>query len=784
MIARITASQLVAFLLIGCASFHTTVEDGLSASAPIAVAISPTAATVTPGSVQQFVAIVSGAPDREIIWTVNGIPGGNDVAGAVSSSGVYSAPPRVSSAISVNVQAVSAIDHSARANAKVTVANVVSLSPTSATLAPGGTIQFTAILDGKPTVSVRWTVNGIAGGDSQIGTISFAGDYTAPASTPDRPVTVAATDAGDSSASASAIVSVYDPAVIAAHNQWIAGAAAAAASYGCTDSPVQQQPEETIAEVVARFGLTAPEGACIVLSPVSSAVGLFRYSLAWGGAVGAKDIVYISDVSRPRIWRGVEVTKDLWDASAQQPYGAQSAQTVALSPGDNIQSAVDSNPENTQFVLWPGIYRMQSVEPKNGDVFIGQAGAILNGSQVLSFRPAPQGSGLWTANASYDAWPYGNACLAGYPLCYAPQDLFIDGRIQLREVALEGLMPGKWYFDEATNQVYLPIDPTGHLVEIGMQTAAFSGNATGVLIQNLTIEKYESHAQFGAIQSGSSWTVDDVECRWNHGAGISLGPGSQILSSFVHHNGQIGIKFTGTDDVGELGTNMIAANNEISWNNYAGYDYQWEAGGSKFLFTSKLIVEGNYVHDNYGPGLWSDTDNWGAQYEANALFNNEREGIRDEANYETVIRNNVALGNGNNESIWSWSNATSWLWGAQIFLQDTSRAVVSSNTVEVPTKGGNGIAIVNQPRNSGPFGVHVATNNTVEDNTTTFLSPSGASGFAADPPEETDAGNVFNTNRYILKAGNATSTHWSWSELVDWAGFRATGQEANGTCCN
>jgi len=51
----------------------------------------------------------------------------------------------------------------------------------------------------------------------------------------------------------------------------------------------------------------------------------------------------------------------------------------------------------------------------------------------------------------------------------------------------------------------------------------------------------------------------------------------------------------GTDDVGELGTNMIAANNEIAWNNYAGYDYQWEAGGSKFLFTSGLIVEGNYV---------------------------------------------------------------------------------------------------------------------------------------------------------------------------------------------
>lgn len=578
--------------------------------------------------------------------------------------------------------------------------------------------------------------------------------------------------------------SVVNAAPTAVQTQWMAGASAVAATYGCAGTPLQQGQNDSVQEVVARFGLTARKGACIVLWPVSSTVGPSRYSLAWGGIAGGKDILYISDVSRPRIWNGIEVSKPLVAFAPQQSSGTESAQTVTLSAGDNIQSAVDANADNTQFILSAGIYRMQSVEPKDGDSFIGQDSAILNGSQILSFQPDPQGSGFWIASATYDAWPYGNACLPGYPLCYSPQDLFIDSRIQVRVSALEGLKAGTWYFDEAANQVYLPSDPTGHLVEIGMATVAFSGNAAGVQIQNLTIEKYETHAQFGAIQSSSAWTVDNVECRWNHGAGIYLGPGSKILNSFIHHNGQIGIKFAGTDAAGELGTGMIAANNEIAWNNYAGYDYQWEAGGSKFLFTSGLIVEGNYVHDNYGPGLWTDTDNFGTQYAANELLNNEREGIRDEANYDTVIRNNTALGNGNNEAAWSWRNATPWLWNAQILLLDTSGASVSSNTVEVPADGGNGIGILNQTRPSGPFGSHISADDTVQNNAITYLSANGASGLVDDTGGNTATGNSFNANRYMLKVGSENSTHWDWFSTVDWVGFKARGQEAKGTCCN
>jgi hypothetical protein len=57
------------------------------------------------------------------------------------------------------------------------------------------------------------------------------------------------------------------------------------------------------------------------------------------------------------------------------------------------------------------------------------------------------------------------------------------------------------------------------------------------------------------------------------------------------------------------GGNILIEGNEISHNNYAGFDPFWGGGGSKWVYTSHLIVRGNYSHDNLGPGLWTDINN-------------------------------------------------------------------------------------------------------------------------------------------------------------------------------
>jgi hypothetical protein len=453
-------------------------------------------------------------------------------------------------------------------------------------------------------------------------------------------------------------------------------------------------------------------------------------------------------------------------------FGAQTSTplTVTLSPADNIQLAVAAAQGGTTFVLLAGIYRMQSVQPKNGDVFKGQGSVVLNGSQLLVFEPDPAGSGLWVANAKANTINYGY-CQTAYPLCGYTQDLFIDNVLQSPVSNSRAMKPGTWNFNRSTDSVYIPANPKGHIVELGMQQYAFYGSATGVQISNLTVEKYATYAQNGAIGGNSSctgWVVNNVESRWNHGRGISLGSGSTISNSFIHHNGQLGISL--------YGTNSQALNNEIAWNNYAGFSAGWEAGGSKFWATTNLVVRSNYVHDNKGAGLWTDTNNVDTLYDSNTVINNLNDGIKHEVSYSAVIRNNIAKGNGN--------TSTTWLWNAQIEVQNSSDVEVYGNKVEVPSGGGNGIALINQNRGAGTLGPWVAANNYVHDNNVTHLGNNGASGLVDDTGGGAAVGNRFDTDHYSVPSGDGGKRHWQWLTGMDWLAFQAVGQEVQGSCCN
>jgi hypothetical protein len=86
------------------------------------------------------------------------------------------------------------------------VSVTVAVSPTSASLSPGATQQFQATVTGSSNTAATWAVDGVAGGNTTVGTVTTAGLYTAPALTGQH--TVAATSAAETSASASAAVSV------------------------------------------------------------------------------------------------------------------------------------------------------------------------------------------------------------------------------------------------------------------------------------------------------------------------------------------------------------------------------------------------------------------------------------------------------------------------------------------------------------------------------------------------------------------------------------------------
>jgi serine protease len=86
----------------------------------------------------------------------------------------------------------------------------VAVCPASASVHAGsGSQSFTATLANTTNAAVSWHVNGVAGGNSTVGTISSTGVYTAPASAPTPAmVTITAVSDAESSATGSAQVDV------------------------------------------------------------------------------------------------------------------------------------------------------------------------------------------------------------------------------------------------------------------------------------------------------------------------------------------------------------------------------------------------------------------------------------------------------------------------------------------------------------------------------------------------------------------------------------------------
>ena len=439
------------------------------------------------------------------------------------------------------------------------------------------------------------------------------------------------------------------------------------------------------------------------------------------------------------------------------------ASTITIKAGQSIQSAVNNHPAGTTFLISAGVYRQQSVVPKSGDSFIGENGAHLNGSAIVS-RFSHSGT-LWGAHLNVSppkSLP--GKCFSSSPMCAHPEDLYFDGSRFSRVTSKNEVVSNKWFLDYASGTVYLADNPTGHTVEVTMTRFAFSGSASNVTIQGLIIEKYGNFAQHGAVISiassgapGRYWVVEKNEIRYNHGPGITGSLGMKILSNYIHHNGQIGISTSGD--------NLLVSGNEISNNNTDGFAFGWEAGGAKFSLTSNLVVSYNNVHDNYGAGLHTDINNYNTLYEYNQTARNKVAGIYHEISFNAVIRYNTVV----NDGYTPYGRGIAW--GAGIFTVSSPDVEVYGNTVSDCMNGIIGVQY--QIRPGGAANVlknYYAHDNTVKQGT----------GVAAGIGDLTGTGNVYTANNhyrndtYKLSSGSSMSFHWKNRNNIDkqtWNGY-------------
>ena len=263
------------------------------------VAVTPATGSVRAGDTLQFTAKVSGTVSQAVVWSVNGVVGGNATDGMISATGKYTAPATLPNPNSISIEAASSSDKSLSGKSMITLENpvptvtgvsptavavgnfsitisgskfvsgakvmfgtqalttkfvsstqltatgtattaqqgtsiqvtvvnpdpgsiassttavkvnapqtpqiVVKITPASAQLHPGQTVQFKATVTGTTNQNVVWQVNSTPGGNATIGTISSTGLYTAPAVLPkSTSLTINAVSAADSHSTSAA----------------------------------------------------------------------------------------------------------------------------------------------------------------------------------------------------------------------------------------------------------------------------------------------------------------------------------------------------------------------------------------------------------------------------------------------------------------------------------------------------------------------------------------------------------------------------------------------------
>jgi hypothetical protein len=123
-------------------------------------------------------------------------------------------------------------------NGAGTQITAVSINPVrAAVVSVTQTVQFKATVTGDPTNSVTWSVDGVAGGNAAVGTISTGGVYTPPAGAGAH--TVQATSTVDTTKSASATVAVTDLAGVVTYHNNLARDGTNTQEYALTASSVK-----------------------------------------------------------------------------------------------------------------------------------------------------------------------------------------------------------------------------------------------------------------------------------------------------------------------------------------------------------------------------------------------------------------------------------------------------------------------------------------------------------------------------------------------------------------
>lgn len=307
----------------------------------------------------------------------------------------------------------------------------------------------------------------------------------------------------------------------------------------------------------------------------------------------------------------------------------------------------------------------------------------------------------------------------------------------------------------------------------GSPVIAFDTSGSGssdVTIRNLVITRYGAQV-LGEVGSailgtnGVNWTIDNVEVSYSGTSGVGCGPGWLVTNSFIHHNTLNGIG-------GYQSSGMTLMNSEISDNQLARLDPDTATGyaaGIKLFQSHNVNILNNSIRDNWGVGVWCDTDCYNVWIDGNTISGNTYRGVMLEISYGGTISNNMITGNG-----WAAGNG-----GHGVFISTSENTQIYGNTIQL--NSGGGVIGFEEDRGSGSQGVYTLSNLHVFGNLID-LTAGGFNGVSESRGEGSVFGlakkNRFENNYYRLKSH--TSPFLWQNRILDASEWKAAGQDVEG----
>lgn len=309
-------------------------------------------------------------------------------------------------------------------------------------------------------------------------------------------------------------------------------------------------------------------------------------------------------------------------------------------------------------------------------------------------------------------------------------------------------------------------DPAGRTILTGddVTNAIYSSNGTsnlGVVWNNIVVEHYGFNVKacrLGAIHGVAGWTFKNATFRFNNCTGLNVGPDNKVIGGRFNDNRHAGIQ-------GYKPHRTVIDGAEIARNNTRHDHPESDAAGVKLVHGNLLTMRNNYVHDNYGPGLWCDLSCSNVLIEGNTVVKNYGRGIFYEISMgRTIIRNNVSNDNG----------AT--FGRPQIGVNSSNGVEVYGNNVRASGVAGS---IIMQAANR-PDQL-VTANNYFHNNVITITSNSSRFGFT-NFGGSLGTGNSSNKNAFHVLNTSHSHFYWNTSSATYWTRYRsASGQDAGST---